>query len=114
MKRDATRLLREALRLSAQDRVALAEALLASLDEDVDDNAEAAWRSEVERRIGELDAGAVSPIPWAEVRRRLIGGTPRRGPLRTEPRFIFAVDFADFGQPAVDVESSGASSDSNV
>ena len=79
MKRDATRLFREALRLSAQDRVALAEALLASLDEDVDDDAEVVWRSEVERRIGELDAGAVSPIPWPEVRRRLIGRTPRRG-----------------------------------
>ena len=71
MERDLTRLLREALRLSAQDRAALAEALLASLDEDVDDDAEAAWRSEVERRIAELDSGSVSSIPWHAVRQRL-------------------------------------------
>lgn len=38
MDRDATTLLKEALRLSAPDRVALAEALIASLDEDVYDS----------------------------------------------------------------------------
>lgn len=78
MKRDVTTLLREALRLPAQDRAAIAEALLASLDEDVDDDAEAAWRSEVERRIAELDSGSVSSIPWPEVRRRLFDRARRR------------------------------------
>lgn len=78
MERDLTTLLREALRLSAQDRAALAEALLASLDEDVDDDAEAAWRSEVERRIAELDAGSVSSIPWHVVRQRLFEHARRR------------------------------------
>jgi len=74
MKRDVTTLLREALRLSAQDRAALAEALLASLDED----AEAAWRSEVERRIAELDSGSVASIPWHVVRQRLFERARRR------------------------------------
>jgi len=63
MERDLSTLLREALLLSAQDRAALAEALVTSLDEDVDDDAEAAWRSEVERRIAELDSGSVASIP---------------------------------------------------
>jgi len=78
MKRDATTLLREVLRLSARDRAALAEALLASLDEDVDDDAETAWRSEIERRIAELDSGSVSPIPWHVVRQRLFERARRR------------------------------------
>jgi putative addiction module component (TIGR02574 family) len=78
MKRDVTTLLREALRLSAQDRAALAEALLASLDEDVDDDAGAAWRSEIERRIAELDSGSVASIPWHVVRQRLFERARRR------------------------------------
>ena len=32
---------------------------------------EAAWAAEVNRRVAELDSGAVKTIPWAEVRRRL-------------------------------------------
>lgn len=68
MDRDVTTLLKEALRLSAPDRVALAEALIARLDEDASDEAEAAWRSEIERRISELDSGSISPIPWHAAR----------------------------------------------
>ena len=78
MERDAATLLREALRLSAMDRAALAEALIASLDEDVDDDADAAWRSEVERRIAELDSGSVASIPWHVVRQRLFERARRR------------------------------------
>jgi putative addiction module component (TIGR02574 family) len=77
MERDATTLLKEALRLSARDHASLAETLLASLDEDVDD-VDAAWRSEVERRIAELDSGSVSPIPWHVVRQRLFERARRR------------------------------------
>jgi putative addiction module component (TIGR02574 family) len=78
MQRDLTMLLREALRLSAQDRAALTEALVTSLDEDVDDDAEAAWRSEVERRIAELDSGSMAHIPWHVVRQRLFERARRR------------------------------------
>ena len=55
-----------------------AEALLASLDEHCGHDAEAAWKTEIERRITELDAGAVSPIPWPEVRQRLFERARRR------------------------------------
>jgi len=44
---------------------------LESLDTEVDDDAEAAWAVEVNRRLAELDSGEVKTIPWAEVRRRL-------------------------------------------
>ena len=61
--------------LPAQDRARLAEELLESLQEGTDDEAEAAWGSEVERRVAEIDAGAVHLISAKEVHaeaRRLI------------------------------------------
>jgi putative addiction module component (TIGR02574 family) len=78
MKRDAAALLKEALTLSAKDRVTLAEALLASLEEPPENDSEAAWKAEIERRIAELDSGVVSPIPWHEVRRHLFERARRR------------------------------------
>ena len=78
MKRDAAALLNEALTLTAKDRAALAEALLASLDGPPDHDSENAWRDEIEGRISELDAGVVAPIPWPEVRRRLFERARRR------------------------------------
>ena len=54
----------EALRLSPGERAALAQRLLASLDEDAE--IEEAWAVEVERRIAEVESGAVRAIPMAE------------------------------------------------
>jgi putative addiction module component (TIGR02574 family) len=78
MERDATALLKEALALPVKDRTAIAEALLASLYEHSGNDAEAAWKTEIERRITELDAGAVSPIPWREVLQRPFERARRR------------------------------------
>jgi putative addiction module component (TIGR02574 family) len=72
MKRDAAEILKDALMLPTEARAALAGSLLESLDDtEVDEDAEAAWAAEVNRRVAELDSGAVKTIPWAEVRRRL-------------------------------------------
>jgi len=71
MKRDAAEILKDALALPTEARAALVGSLLDSLDTDVDDDAEAAWAAEVNRRVAELDRGAVKTVPWAEVRRRL-------------------------------------------
>ena len=71
MKREAAEILKDALALPAEARAALAGSLLDSLDTEVDEDAEAAWAAEVNRRVAELDSGAVKTIPWAEVRRRL-------------------------------------------
>lgn len=71
MKRDAAEILKEALALPTEARAALAGSLLDSLDTEVDEDAEAAWGIEVDRRVAELDSGTVRTIPWAEVRRRL-------------------------------------------
>jgi putative addiction module component (TIGR02574 family) len=71
MKREAAEILKDALALPTEARAALAGSLLESLDTEVDEDAEAAWATEVNRRLAELDSGAVKTIPWAEVRRRL-------------------------------------------
>jgi putative addiction module component (TIGR02574 family) len=71
VKRKAVDVLKEALALPSGERAALAGSLPDSLDTDVDEDAEAAWVIEVNRRAAELDNGAVKTVPWAEVRRRL-------------------------------------------
>ena len=71
VKRKAADILEEALALPSGERAALAAPLLDSLDTNVDDDAEAGWAIEVNRRVAELDSGAVKTVPWAEVRRRL-------------------------------------------
>ena len=74
MKREAAEILKDALALPTEARAALAEAPLESLNTDVDEDAEVAWATEVNRRVAELDSGAVKTIPWAEVRRRHAAG----------------------------------------
>ncbi|MBI3128238.1 MAG: addiction module protein [Candidatus Tectomicrobia bacterium] len=54
----------EALKLTPGERAALAQRLLASLDEDT--GIEEDWAAEVERRIAEVERGAVPLIPIAE------------------------------------------------
>ena len=71
MKRDAAEILKAALALPTEARAALAASLLESLDTEVDEDAEAAWATEVNRRLAELDGEAVKTIHCAEVRRRL-------------------------------------------
>jgi putative addiction module component (TIGR02574 family) len=54
----------EALKLMPADRARLAEHLIASLDED--NEIEAAWAVEVERRIAEIESGVVTGVPFDE------------------------------------------------
>jgi hypothetical protein len=37
----------------------------------VDEDAEAAWTTKVNRCVAEIDRGVAKTVPWAEVRRRL-------------------------------------------
>lgn len=68
---DAAELLTHALRLPAEARAALADSLIDSLDTEVDEDAEEAWKSEIALRIRDLDSGAVRSIAWDEVRHHL-------------------------------------------
>lgn len=65
---------RKALALPAEDRVRLAEEILATVQE-ADTEVEAAWEEEIRRRIAEIDSGRAKLIPadevFAEVRRLL-------------------------------------------
>jgi len=72
MSRDTAEILKEALTLPSEGRAALADSLLESLDTEVDADAEEAWQREAHRRAAELDSKTVSPIPWFEVRSRLM------------------------------------------
>jgi putative addiction module component (TIGR02574 family) len=77
---DAKQLLAEALRLSDEERAALAGELIQSLDGEVDAEAEATWSSEIRARLDHLDAGTARTVPWSEARRRIhaaAGRAPR-------------------------------------
>lgn len=54
----------EALKLTAGERAAFAQMLLASLDEDAE--IEAAWVEEIERRVVDIESGTVQVIPMAD------------------------------------------------
>ena len=71
MSESVQQLFDNAMQLSDQDRAELAGLLLGSLEENPDADCQSAWSDEIAHRLEELNSGAVKPIPWAEVRRRL-------------------------------------------
>ena len=73
MKTDTSKLLKEALKLPAEARAALAGSLLDSLDEPLDPDAETAWETEIAARLKELNSSSVRLIPWSEARRSITG-----------------------------------------
>jgi len=77
---DGKQLLVEALRLSDDERAALAGALIQSLEGEVDADAEAAWTAEIRRRIDRVQSGTATSVPWVEARRRVHAAVARRGP----------------------------------
>ena len=62
----------EVAELSEEDRAALAGLLIESLEGEPDEDVEAAWAVEIERRVADLDSGRVKTIPWEQVRQRLL------------------------------------------
>lgn len=77
---DLESILNAALRLPATARAVVAAELIDSLDdpEATEDGVEEAWSAEAERRLAEVDSGAVRTVPWSEARQRLLAAT--RGP----------------------------------
>lgn len=74
---DSQQLLVEALRLSDEERAALAGELIQSLDREVDPDAEAAWSAEIRSRLERVDAGTATIVTWAEARRRIHAAAQR-------------------------------------
>jgi putative addiction module component (TIGR02574 family) len=62
------KLLESALRLELPERAELAAELLASLDGAPDEDVEAAWAAEVQRRASRARSGEDPGKPWSEVR----------------------------------------------
>ena len=63
MTADAKSVFDAALALSADDRADLAERLMLTLDQQRQAQLEAAWDAEINRRLDEIDSGAVKLIP---------------------------------------------------
>jgi putative addiction module component (TIGR02574 family) len=68
---DSKALLTEALRLSLEERAALAGELIQSLETEVDADAEAAWAAEIRSRLARIDEGTATTIAWSEARLRI-------------------------------------------
>ena len=73
MTTEPAELLRDALSLPPEARAALVDSLLESLDVRVDDDSCDAWKAEINRRLRQIDNGAVQLIPWDDVQRALRG-----------------------------------------
>jgi len=65
----------EVLKWPPAERVGLAERLLESVTDFTTEEIELAWRSEIARRVGEVESGKVSDIPsrnvFAKARKKL-------------------------------------------
>ncbi len=75
MSPEVSDLLKGALSLPVDERAALANTLLDSLDQandQADDSVQEAWDKEVARRMKDLDAGRAVTVPWEELRIQLL------------------------------------------
>src|SRR5687768_13720021 len=68
MTRPAKEIVDAAIKLDESDRLKIVEEILASLEPDTDDDVDAAWAAEVERRSQEIKEGVVRPVLWTEVK----------------------------------------------
>ncbi|HKI85854.1 MAG TPA: addiction module protein [Thermoanaerobaculia bacterium] len=66
MSKTGRKVLDEALQLDLADRAEVAAELLASLDGEPDEDVEAAWAAEIERRATRARSGEDRGRPWAE------------------------------------------------
>lgn len=62
--------LKDALQLSDLERAQLIDELLTTLETEKNDNVDAAWAQEVEKRASELSQGTVVPVIWDEVKEK--------------------------------------------
>jgi putative addiction module component (TIGR02574 family) len=71
MSPEVSDLLKRALALPVDERAALANTLLDSL-ETTNESVQEAWDEEVERRIKDLKAGKAVTVPWEQLHRELL------------------------------------------
>lgn len=71
MSPEVSDLLKRAMALSVDERAALANTLLDSL-ETTTQSVDEAWDEEVTRRIEDLEAGKAVTVPWEQLHRELL------------------------------------------
>jgi putative addiction module component (TIGR02574 family) len=71
MSPEVSDLLKRALALSVDERAALANTLLDSI-ETANESVQEAWDAEVARRISDLKAGKAVTVPWEQLHRELL------------------------------------------
>jgi putative addiction module component (TIGR02574 family) len=86
MSHRAKKLLQQALSLPPGELTALVDTLHLELAELDDPAIDAAWDAELERRIDDLDAGNVRPIPRDSLNRRPERTVRRRATRKVPPR----------------------------
>ena len=74
MTSQAEKLFEAAMRLPPEDRAEFAASLLSSLEPGEDEDAEDAWRGEVENRLEELDSGRVRAMTRDDVQDGILLG----------------------------------------
>ena len=72
MSHKGRKILDEALALPPEERADLAATLIDSLDEDEAEAVDEAWAQEVQRRVHEVESGAVETVSWSEARKRML------------------------------------------
>ena len=81
----AERLLSEILALPVAERAKVAHRLLESLEDVPDDDLDAAWIAELEKRAHDVASGAVKPIPWETARGNIMDELRKRRAARHSP-----------------------------
>jgi putative addiction module component (TIGR02574 family) len=76
MTAEVSKLLERALSLSVEEQEALAVSLISSLGDKVEEGVQAAWETEIARRLAELDSGRAKTTSWDEVRQRNLAKLP--------------------------------------
>lgn len=71
MRQHSQAILEQALKLSVQERAAVAQQLIQSLDPVQEAEVEQAWQEEIQQRISDLDNGVATAMTWEEVHRRM-------------------------------------------
>ncbi len=71
MSPEVSDLLKQAMALPVEERAALANTLLDSL-ETTNQSVQEAWDEEVARRIADLKAGRAVTVPWEQLHRELL------------------------------------------
>lgn len=65
--------LEDTKKLNSRERALLARCLISSLETELDSDVDDAWFQLAEKRVKELQSGAVKPMTWQEIKQQVKG-----------------------------------------